>query len=182
MLIIFEGLDGSGKTTFAKELSKHSGIPYMKPMIYHKLWLLHQNIKGWDEPIIDLTVTDMARILNCDIILDRSLLSVIIYQIYHGKLSHLHAHDMLEYWVHSILPVDSVCYFMKRDLEKCKRTRINRFSPSSMGDINNLYNQWILELKTLGAQVEILKNIAGKTPQMQVEKIYKEASWNTITT
>lgn len=66
MIIILEGVDGSGKTTLANELKK-KGFPVMK----------------WERHIpIQYQIAKAAKESNCYIVLDRSFISDIVYRIY----------------------------------------------------------------------------------------------------
>jgi adenylate kinase family enzyme len=78
-IIIFTGIEGSGKTTVAKRVSEETGIPYLKqirPLTISK----ESNIKWSDMSLIQTMATiDLMVATMPDIILDRFHIDELVY-------------------------------------------------------------------------------------------------------
>lgn len=83
VIIIIEGIDGSGKTTLAEGLSKYYSIPIYKSFGVNREYFPEGNSYGiedaWKKGIVDFSVADFIRQVLVNVILDRSILSCYSY-------------------------------------------------------------------------------------------------------
>jgi thymidylate kinase len=97
MLVIFEGINGSGKTTYAEELSKITGAKIGKVFRAgnNKLhWGDNSDLKDMltdlkvplDTHIDDLFMADFLSTFKVNVILDRTIVSAIAYGRTYGNL------------------------------------------------------------------------------------------------
>lgn len=80
MLIVIEGLDGTGKTTLAKALSRATGLPVIKLSTTAGYKDLPKDlpVNSWVEGAYTLL---LSRLLSADAICDRGVLSGIVYGV-----------------------------------------------------------------------------------------------------
>lgn len=86
-IIIFEGVDMSGKSTIAKALSNQTGIPIFKMNVPKHFWdfLIHQRYSGE-------AITQMLEQTEQSVILDRSFVSDYMYALLFNRPYDLRKH------------------------------------------------------------------------------------------
>lgn len=125
MLIVFEGVDGAGKTTLAQALSKRTATPYYNSFAGDNSWGRLPGINDYAE---DLVVADFSRQTRSHVISDRGFASALIYRRFAGRPSQLTQGDWDHFWLETC-PKDTFYIWLRRDLKKC---RLERFCLSDL--------------------------------------------------
>jgi len=155
MLVIFEGVDGSGKTTLAKLLAEKIGAVYIKPLAGQEGKLRDLGVQGMKDPIVDLVASDIARELSDagqPVICDRSLVSVFVYQMMTQAGPPENHLEIYDHWIQNILPKDHLIIHLRRDLEECHQNRPNRFPKWELKHLDICFRSHIELVEFLGAK------------------------------
>ena len=156
MLYVFEGIDGAGKTTIAKEVSKITGIPYYN--CFHNDFddfVKDGELHGVDESYADFVLIDLARQTGINLIVDRSYPSGWVYtqlgillpgakppldrllpMVYPGHNSKA----ALE-WAHKFSKV-GIMFWIRSNVATAARRNRKQFKLDVMDEIERLYEKY----------------------------------------
>lgn len=120
MIVILDGLEGTGKSTAAKIMSEAWGLPVYRAFRTNSSehWAgdtqLEQLLRDLRVPVNtyveDLYVADLLATIGGDVILDRSMPSAVAYGTLHNDWSDAEAERGFEYWVQCLAQRDDVYY------------------------------------------------------------------------
>lgn len=94
MMIIVEGVDGTGKTTLCRELEGRLGFPLYKAEVTPQ----DESITVSASQAADVASIRMATVTKCDVILDRSFMSEWVYGTCYGRDVDTFVIEKLDSW------------------------------------------------------------------------------------
>lgn len=125
MIIILEGLNGVGKTTVGLELSKHLDIPFHRPFRLEgvkngfypdmgKMRSLGVPANCYHEEIY---ISDFLRGVKCDVVLDRSMPSAIVYGRLHKDIpsDETDVDYLRSIWVQNMIKAKALMVYFRCD-------------------------------------------------------------------
>jgi thymidylate kinase len=133
-VIIFEGVNGVGKTTIAREVGKRLGIPVYRAFrsdgdnhYVNRGESTLYKLNEWKVPfntfVDDLYMADFLRATNADLILDRSLPSAIAYAKIYQQQRIPDQTDLVRFWLSLIREINPLFVWLTADYEvACNRT------------------------------------------------------------
>lgn len=144
MIVILEGINGTGKTTVASEINKKIGFPVYRAFksfsTYEHFddeseygWLKDMNVP-FNTHVDDLYVSDFVKTVLCDVILDRSMPSAIAYgSVYDGEFYNekLVQSTLFGNWQNNMLQVKDCLYvWLEGNYETMKERCTGRWHPN----------------------------------------------------
>ena len=154
MLFVFEGVDGTGKTTIAKEVSKMTNIPYYNCFHdNHRAFVYDGLLRGVDESYADFVLVDLVRETGMNIILDRSYPSGWVYTqaaplLYQPPMDRMVSSaypgcDMTSAtrWESAFCKV-GVMFWIRTSIETARLRTRKEFTYDQIKEINRLYNEY----------------------------------------
>ena len=130
MIIILEGIDGSGKTTLAKKISSELDCPiygFCNELKYTKF--LH----AWKTGITDFMLLDFLKEMKLDrLIIDRCLLTNFVYRKEFDE-------EILEHWLNYVnLLKIKLIYLFGKDFSDRKASDFPRYEEVCISDTNEI--------------------------------------------
>ena len=151
MFVVFDGLDGVGKTTIAKKIAEETGFVYMPSMTYHDRTLIknaviqQKDLTTLHEISIDVLrerSAEISRILKTDksVILDRYIYSCISYYYALSEISKSPV-QKIDYENYHFLKPD-ICIFLTASASVIKQRlyehRMDKINTTDQLSFNNV--------------------------------------------
>jgi thymidylate kinase len=186
VIIILEGLNGGGKSTVAKRLSKRFALPLFRPfrrgnsdIHYGEGKEYEQRLRGWNVPINthieDLYAADLLTIVDGSVILDRSLPSAIVYGTAEGcPLLPENTSEMFQFWVDLYRGSDVLYVWLYAEYEVAKSRCEGRYWPTTM--THHCYSRMHQHFDQLYDEIPFEKLLYA-TDRRTVDEIVEDIAW-----
>ena len=177
MIIVFEGIDGVGKTTVAKEVAKRLGALYLK----HPSKEIIDKIEKVNDVIEKLLLFtyDRRKLLNSIkeeklVIMDRFSFSSAVYQMFYHNLYHIF--DTFYYFEKEVVMKDfediiKLVIILKADIKVVKERLDKKKEKHSLRKLKELQELYLEEVPEFYPEIKF-KVI--DTTDMSIEEVIKE--------